>query len=77
MEFEKKSEEYWKKKLDKKQFHILREKGTEIPGTGKLLKNKKKGTYVCAGCGNKLEARAMMKELRDMIRSVRSNLNDE
>jgi len=27
--------------------------------------------------GNKLEARAMMKELRDMIRSVRSNLNDE
>ncbi len=48
------TEEKWKKKLDKKQFHILREKGTEIPFTGKLLNNKEKGSYVCAACGNKL-----------------------
>lgn len=42
------------KKLTKEQYHILKEKGTEIPFTGKLLKNKEKGVYICAGCGNKL-----------------------
>ena len=49
-----KTEEEWKKKLDKKQFHILRERGTEMPFTGKLLHNKEKGDYLCAACGNKL-----------------------
>ena len=33
---------------------MLREKGTEPAFTGKYLKNKKNGTYVCAGCGNEL-----------------------
>ena len=33
---------------------MLREKGTERPFTGKHLYNKKKGRYVCAGCGNEL-----------------------
>ncbi len=33
---------------------MLREKGTEPAFTGNHLKNKKKGTYVCAGCGNAL-----------------------
>ena len=33
---------------------MLREKGTEPAFTGKHLKNKKKGTYLCAGCGNKI-----------------------
>ena len=49
-----KSEEDWKKILTKDQFHILREKGTEAPFSGKLADNKKKGMYVCAACGNKL-----------------------
>jgi len=49
-----KTKEEWKKTLTPEEFHILREKGTERPFTGKLLLNKKKGTYVCAGCGNKL-----------------------
>jgi len=40
--------------LTPKQYHILFEKGTERPFTGKLLYNKKNGTYVCASCGNKL-----------------------
>ncbi len=33
---------------------MLREKGTEPAFTGKLLKNKKTGIYVCAACGNSL-----------------------
>ena len=33
---------------------MLREKGTEPAFTGKYLKNKKKGIYVCAACGNEL-----------------------
>ena len=33
---------------------MLREKGTEPAFTGKLLKNKNDGTYVCAACGNEL-----------------------
>ncbi|MBI4451279.1 peptide-methionine (R)-S-oxide reductase MsrB [Candidatus Woesearchaeota archaeon] len=41
----------WKKKLTPEQYRILREKGTEPAGTGKLLYNKEKGMYVCGGCG--------------------------
>lgn len=48
------SEEEWKKKLTPEQYKILRQKGTEAPGTGKLLHNKDKGDYMCAACGNKL-----------------------
>lgn len=49
-----KSEEEWKKKLSPEKYHVLREKGTEAPGTGKLLHNKKTGVYVCGACGNEL-----------------------
>jgi len=42
----------WKRRLTPKQYHVLIEKGTERPFTGELLNNKKKGTYVCAACGN-------------------------
>ena len=48
------SEKEWKKRLTTRQYHILREKGTELPFTGKYNKHKEKGTYVCAACGNKL-----------------------
>ncbi|MEK6916301.1 MAG: peptide-methionine (R)-S-oxide reductase MsrB, partial [Nanoarchaeota archaeon] len=44
----------WKKKLTKEQYHVLREKGTELPFTGKFNSHKEKGFYVCAGCGEKL-----------------------
>ena len=50
----KKTKEEWKKILTNKEFHILREKGTEPPGSGKYLKNKDEGIYICAGCGNEL-----------------------
>lgn len=48
------SEEEWRKKLSREQFNVLRQKGTEPPFTGKLLFNKEKGIYVCAGCGAEL-----------------------
>ncbi len=49
-----KTEEEWKKILSPEKYNILREKGTEKPFTGKLLKNKQKGTYICAACSNPL-----------------------
>ena len=48
------SEEEWKKKLTAEQYPILREKGTEQAFTGKYYRNKEKGMYFCAGCGNEL-----------------------
>ena len=50
----KKPESYWKEKLSRERYHVLREKGTEMPGTGELLYNKKKGVYVCGACRNPL-----------------------
>ena len=44
----------WDKKLTSEEHRILREKGTEPPFTGKYLHNKKKGTYSCRACGNRL-----------------------
>lgn len=45
------SEEEWKQILSARQYHILREKGTERAGSGALLHNKDVGTYKCSGCG--------------------------
>lgn len=47
-------EDKWKKILTKEQFEIFRKKATEKPFTGKLLKEKRKGIYVCAACRNRL-----------------------
>ena len=49
-----KSEEEWREKLTPEQYNVLREKGTEIPFTGKFVHNKKNGMYVCSGCGTEL-----------------------
>jgi peptide-methionine (R)-S-oxide reductase len=40
----------WRQLLSEDQYEILWEKGTERPFTGALLKNKKDGVYVSAGC---------------------------
>lgn len=49
-----KSEEEWKKELTPEQYHIMREKGTESPFSGKYNQFKKKGMFKCAACGNEL-----------------------
>ena len=48
------SEEEWKKRLTPEQYHVLRERGTEYPFSGKLLANKETGEYRCAACGQVL-----------------------
>lgn len=49
-----KTEEEWRKILSPEQYHILREKGTERPGTGEYNHHNESGTYVCAGCNTEL-----------------------
>ncbi|PON75879.1 Peptide methionine sulfoxide reductase [Parasponia andersonii] len=49
-----KSEEEWRAILSPEQFHILRQKGTEYPGTGKYDKFYEEGVYNCAACGTPL-----------------------
>ena len=49
-----KSDKQWKAELTGQQYHILREKGTEKPFTGKYNDFHEKGTYLCQGCGQKL-----------------------
>ncbi len=44
----------WKKKLTPEQYHILREKGTEPPFSGKFDDFFETGIYKCAACGTEL-----------------------
>jgi len=45
-----KTKEEWRKILTPAQYDILRDAGTEPPHSSALDKEKRKGTYVCAGC---------------------------
>ena len=49
-EFKKKSLEEWRKILDPEQYIIMREEGTERPGSSELNHEKRIGSYHCAGC---------------------------
>lgn len=48
------SEEEIKQKLTPEEYKVLREKGTEAPGTGKYLNEKTDGMYKCKVCGQQL-----------------------
>ncbi len=44
------SDDEWKKILDDRAYDVLRHEGTEYAGTSPLNDEKRKGTFVCAGC---------------------------
>lgn len=44
------SKDEWRKRLDATQFYVLREEGTERPGTSPLNNEKRPGVFTCAGC---------------------------
>lgn len=48
------SEEELKEKLTEDEYRILREAGTERPGTGEYVKKDEEGVYRCKACGQKL-----------------------
>ena len=39
----------WRKRLTPQQYNILREEGTEYPGSSALLNEHRKGTFSCVG----------------------------
>lgn len=48
------SADEWRKILTPEQYNILREEGTEYPGTSPLLNEHRKGQFACAGCSQDL-----------------------
>jgi len=48
------TEAEWRKLLTPEQYEIMREHGTEAPGSCALLNEKRAGTFHCAGCGQPL-----------------------
>ncbi|MCW8196175.1 peptide-methionine (R)-S-oxide reductase MsrB [Proteobacteria bacterium 005FR1] len=48
------SEAQWRQRLSDEEFEILREAGTEPPGSSDLLKEDRQGVYTCAGCDQRL-----------------------
>ncbi len=40
----------WKKRLSPAQYHVLRQDGTEYPGSSPLNGEKRKGVFQCVGC---------------------------
>jgi peptide-methionine (R)-S-oxide reductase len=44
------SEAEWRQRLTPEQFYVLRQHGTERPGTSPLDKERASGRYHCAGC---------------------------
>jgi peptide-methionine (R)-S-oxide reductase len=44
------SDEEWRKLLTPEQYAVLRQQGTEQPGSSPLLEEHRAGTFACAGC---------------------------
>ncbi len=49
-----KSEQQWRRELTAEQFRVLREHGTERPGTSLLNDEHRPGVFRCGGCGEAL-----------------------
>jgi len=47
-------DQYWKEKLGRGAYHVLREKGTEAPFSGKYWDLSDGGMYHCGACGQVL-----------------------
>ena len=50
------TDEEWRARLTPEQCHVLREHGTEPPGTSPLNREKRSGMFTCAACGEPLFA---------------------
>jgi len=50
IDFRKLSDADWRKRLNPQQYDVLRKHGTERAGTSPLNREKRKGTFACAGC---------------------------
>ena len=48
------SDAEWRAMLTPEQYHIMRQHGTERPGSCALNHEKRPGTFSCAGCGQQL-----------------------
>jgi peptide-methionine (R)-S-oxide reductase len=53
-----KTEAQWRRKLTRAEYYVLRDAGTERAYSSPLDKEKRRGTFVCAGCGNRLYSSA-------------------
>jgi peptide-methionine (R)-S-oxide reductase len=49
-----KTEQEWREQLGSERYRILRQKGTEMPHSGKYNLLFEKGTYCCGACGEPL-----------------------
>jgi peptide-methionine (R)-S-oxide reductase len=49
-----KTDEQWRTELTPEQYEVLRQHGTEMRGTSPLNREKREGTFRCAGCGKPL-----------------------
>jgi peptide-methionine (R)-S-oxide reductase len=49
-----KSDTDWQRELAPERYRVLRQHGTEPPGTSPLNHEKRKGEFFCAGCGAEL-----------------------
>jgi len=50
LDYRKLSDMDWRQRLTASQYMVLRQQGTERPGSSPLNKEKRKGTFACAGC---------------------------
>ena len=48
------TEDEWRDKLSEEEYEVLREAGTEPPGTGKYLDKDEEGIYRCAACAQEI-----------------------